>query len=71
MFSSAAGDEDERVSDHDILVASTIAIGTYKNNNYSVAILLSYNHLMNGGITLTPNLGIRYGCFERRHLPRK
>lgn len=39
----------------------TIAIGKYKNNNYNFETLLSYNHLMNGGITLTPNLGIRYG----------
>ncbi|WP_064429356.1 autotransporter domain-containing protein [Rickettsia sp. Tenjiku01] len=32
-----------------------------KNYNYNFETLLSYNHLMNGDITLTPNLGIRYG----------
>ncbi|WP_338050474.1 autotransporter outer membrane beta-barrel domain-containing protein [Rickettsia tillamookensis] len=39
----------------------TIAIGKYKSDNYNFETLLSYNHLMKGGITLTPNLGIRYG----------
>lgn len=39
----------------------TIATGKYTNNNYNFETLLSYNHLINGGITLTPNLGIRYG----------
>lgn len=39
----------------------TIATGKYKNDNYNFETLLSYNHLMKGGITLTPNLGVRYG----------
>ncbi|MCZ6901324.1 MAG: autotransporter outer membrane beta-barrel domain-containing protein [Rickettsia endosymbiont of Ixodes persulcatus] len=37
----------------------TLATGKYKNNNYNFETLLSYNHLMNGGITLTPNLGVK------------
>lgn len=39
----------------------TIATGKYKHYNYNFETVLSYNHLMNGDITLTPNLGIRYG----------
>ncbi|MCZ6884432.1 autotransporter outer membrane beta-barrel domain-containing protein [Rickettsia helvetica] len=39
----------------------TIATGKYKNDNYNFETLLSYNHFMRGGITLTPNLGVRYG----------
>ncbi|XIU01414.1 autotransporter domain-containing protein [Rickettsia rickettsii] len=38
-----------------------MATGKYKDNNYNFETLLNYNHLMNGDITLTPNLGIRYG----------
>ncbi|AAY61170.1 outer membrane autotransporter barrel domain protein [Rickettsia felis str. Pedreira] len=39
----------------------TVANGKYKNNNYNFEGLLSYNYLLNSSISLTPNIGIKYG----------